>query len=249
MDLQKILQELGLEKKEAKVYLALLGLGEATATTLAEKTALDRTLMYQLTTKLKEKGLVSHIVKNNTRYFLPAEPETLLKDLQEKEKQLKDALPELKAKQNSLKPETKVEVYHGRKGIGTIFKMIIIDKKPYYFIGGASEACTLFELENAQVVKQAEELKIPGKVLARKSDNFFVGKNEEYRLVPEHLISSTTMMLWGNKTAIFVWTEPYHVVLIDNGEVTKGNLSTFNYLWSIGEKPTKIDREKRLLKN
>jgi sugar-specific transcriptional regulator TrmB len=249
MNLQKILQELGLEEKEAKVYLALLGLGEATATTLAEKTALDRTLMYQLATKLREKGLVSYVVKNNTRYFLPAEPETLLKILQEKEKELKDALPELKAKQNSLVPETKVEVYHGRKGIGTIFKMIILDKKPYHFMGGATEACTIFELENTKAVRQAEELKILGKLLARKGDNFFVGKCEDYRFVPGHMISSTTMMIWGSKTAIFVWTEPYYAILINNKEVTNGNLATFNYLWSIGEKPTKSDREKRALKD
>ncbi len=31
------LQELGLEEKEAKVYLALLSLGEATATKIADK--------------------------------------------------------------------------------------------------------------------------------------------------------------------------------------------------------------------
>jgi len=84
MDLQKTLENYGLEAKEAKTYLTLLALGEVTATILAQKSNLDRTLMYQLTNKLIEKGLVSYIIKNNIRYFSAAPPETFLKNLQEK---------------------------------------------------------------------------------------------------------------------------------------------------------------------
>jgi len=45
LELQKVLENLGLEEKEVKVYLALLPEGEATATKLSQYTALDRTLM------------------------------------------------------------------------------------------------------------------------------------------------------------------------------------------------------------
>lgn len=247
MEVQQVIESLGLEDKEAKVYLSLLSLGETTATKLAEKTNLDRTLMYQLTNKLIEKGLVSYIVKNNVRYFSAADPETLLKNLQEKEQNLKNILPELKERQKFVKPETKVELYRGREGINTILKMVLRDEKPYYIMGGAQEACSIFELENTVFVKRAEKLKLLGKIFARKGDNFFVGKNEEYRFIPEHLISSTTQMLWGGKTAIFVWSEPYYVILIESEEITKSNLSTFDYLWSIAEKPTKEDIKKKTL--
>ncbi len=247
MELKIVLENLGLEEKEVKVYLALLGLGEVTATKLAENTFLDRTLMYQLTNKLIGKGLVSYIVKNNVRYFSAADPATLLKNLQEKEQQLQKALPELESLQKLVKPETKVEIYRGREGINTIFKMIIRDKKPYYIIGGAQEACSIFKLENTIFVKHAEKLKLHGNILARKQDKFFIGKNEEYRLIPEQLISSTTMMLWNNKTAIFVWSEPYYCILIENKEITTSNLTTFKYLWENAEKPNKEDIKKRLI--
>ncbi len=52
-------------------------------------------------------------------------------------------------------------------------------------------------------------------------------------------------MLWGNKTAIFVWSEPYYAVLIDNEEITSSNLATFNSLWKTAEIPTKNDKNKR----
>ncbi len=247
MELQRVLQHLGLEEKEAKTYLTLLSLGEATAARLAEKTSLDRTLMYQLTNKLIEKGIVSYIIKNNVRYFLAADPEVLLKNLQEKEELFKKVLPELKAKQKEIVTETKVELYRGREGIKTILKMAMRDQKPYYIMGGAQEACSLFALENKVFVINAEKLKIHGKILARKKDKFFIGKYEEYKFIPDSLISSTTMMLWGNKTAIFVWSEPYYSVLIENNNVTKTNMATFTYLWSMGEKPSAKDAKQRMI--
>ncbi len=247
MSIQKVIQSLGLEEKEAKVYLTLLSSGEITATKIAEKTNLDRTLMYQITNKLIEKGLISYFIKNNIRYFSAADPEILLKTLQEKEDALKKTLPELKEMQKLVRSQTKVEIYRGREGINTILKIILKEEKPYFITGGAQEACSIFELENKIFVKQAEKIKIKGKILARKKDIFFVGKNEKYRYIPENLISSTTQMLWSNKTAILVWSEPYYAILIENEEVAKNNLATFNYLWNTAAKPSKRDNMKRLI--
>ncbi|PIN81874.1 hypothetical protein COV11_00780 [Candidatus Woesearchaeota archaeon CG10_big_fil_rev_8_21_14_0_10_30_7] len=244
-EINKILRQLGLEEQEVKTYLALLDLGESTATKLAERTGLGRVHMYQIVNRLIEKGLASYIVKNNVKYFSASDPEILLKDIQQKTQNLQKILPELKMRQKRFVPETKVEIYRGREGINTIFKMVLKDEKPYYIIGGAEEACTIFELENTVFVKRAEKLKLQGKTLARKKDKFFIGKNEEYRFIPEQLISSTTQMLWGNKTAIFVWSEPYYAILIDNEEITKSNLATFDYLWKNAEIPTKNDENER----
>ena len=225
----------------------MLSLGEATATKLAERTGLDRTLMYQLTNKLIVRGLVSYVVRNNVRYFSAADPETFLKELHEKEEKFKRILPELKERQRNIKPETKVEVYRGKEGINTIYRMVLREKKPYYLFGGGEEACTRVELINRKFVRKAVKEKIPGKILERKKAWFFVGENEEYRFIPDELISSTTTMLWNDKTAIFVWSEPYYVILIENPEITRDNLTTFNYLWKNGEKPTQKDSKKRLI--
>ncbi len=239
------LQKLGIEEQEVKTYLALLDLGESTATKLAERTGLGRVHMYQIVNRLIERGLASYIVKNNVKYFSASDPETFLKDIQQKEQDLQKILPELKARQKKLIPETKVEIYRGREGINTILKMIIRDNKPYHILGGAQEACSIFKLENTIFVKRAERLNLTGKILARKKDDFFIGNNEDYRFIPEPLISSTTQIIWGEKTAIFVWSEPYYAILIDNEEITQSNLATFNYLWRTAEIPTKNNKIKR----
>ncbi|MBW2967206.1 hypothetical protein KY362_01840 [Candidatus Woesearchaeota archaeon] len=244
---EQTLLSLGLEEHEVKTYLALLDLGESTATALSQRTGLGRVHMYQITERLIHKGIASYIIKNNVKFFKAADPETLLKKLQEKEENLKSILPELKARQQLAKPETKVETYRGRKGVNTIFRMILKESADYYILGGANEACSIFELENTIFVKRAEKQGMKGKILARKDDSFFIAKNEEFRYVPDHMISSTTQMIFGEKTAIFVWSEPYFVILIDNKEVTEGNLATFNYMWDTAEKASEKDRKKRLM--
>ncbi len=243
----EILKQLGLEEQEAKTYIALLDLREATATKLSERANLGRVHMYQITNRLIEKGLISSVLKNNIKYFLPADPEILLKNLQEKEESLKKILPSLKARQKNKLEETKVELYKGREGINTIFKIWLKEEKNYYVLGGAAEACNIFELENKIFIKRAENLKIQGKILARKNDSFFMGNNEEYRYLSDDLISSTTMAMFGNKTVVFVWSDPYYAILIENKEIANNNISTFNYLWNIAEKPTKEDINKKLL--
>ena len=61
----KTLEKLGLEQKEAKIYLALLRLGQATATRISEETRIERTLCYSILSKLLDKALVSYMLQNN----------------------------------------------------------------------------------------------------------------------------------------------------------------------------------------
>ncbi len=241
----KVLQDFGLYEREAKTYLALLDLGESTVTKVSERSGIGRVHTYQVLTNLIKLGLASYVLKNNIKYFSASEPVTLLKELQRKEQDLKKILPELQERKKNKLFETSVELYRGREGINTIFKMVLHEKKPYSLLGGAQEACSLFRVENKIFVKQAERLHLQGRILARKKDSFFIGATEECRFVPDDLLSSTTQLLWGQKTVVFVWEEPYYAILIKNGAITKSNLATFNFLWSSASIPTKEDIMKR----
>ena len=194
----EILQQLGLEQPEVKTYLALLDLGESTATKIAERAGLGRVHSYQILTKLIEKGLVSYVIKNNVKYFLAADPETLLKSLQEKEQNLQKILPELKARQKLTKQDTKVEIYRGTEGLNTIFKMVLHDKQDYYMLGGGDQACNNpeFEIILKVFLKRAEQARIKGWILERKESNFYVAAHEQYRFLAPEYFSSTTLTIW-----------------------------------------------------
>src|SRR3989344_2184850 len=250
MEIEKTLQNLGLNKYESKVYLTLIDNRDLTATRIAEKSGIGRVHTYQIIEKLINKGLASYVFKKKVKHFSAINPEKLLKQLHEKEDELKKILPELKLRQKiKIPPDTKVEVFKGKEGLNIVLNMIIEDKKPYYMFGGGEQCCTKeFEFIMEVFVRKAEKQRLKGKLLERKDADFFVGKHEDYRLLPNEFFSSITNTFWDSKLAIFVWTKPYYAILIENEEIVKSGISTFNYLWNIGKIPDKKDRNKRILK-
>ncbi len=122
----KILEELGLTPGEIKVYLALIGLGESTTGPIVAESEVSVSKVYAILERLAEKGLVSHILKRQTKYFKAADPKRLLDFLREKqsklseqEQELKKFIPELELKQGSALTGENVQVFDGLKGIQT----------------------------------------------------------------------------------------------------------------------------------
>src|SRR3989344_7004419 len=111
------LEKIGLSKKEAKVYLSLLKLKLAPVTKISEESGVDRTQTYDILQNLIEKGLASYILKNNTRNFSPSNPDQILQDIQEKEKEFKLILPSLKQLFVQEHDKTSVEIFKGIEGL------------------------------------------------------------------------------------------------------------------------------------
>lgn len=237
MELQKLLQNLGLEEKQAKVYLALLKLGESTATKISEKTNLDRTLIYQLANKLIEKGLVSYIIKNNVKYFSSANPKKLLQDVKEKEKTLQKAMPELINLTKIKEQETKVEVYRGKEGLRTIIKDIIRQKKDLVAFGEEGRFQKVLPIDIQRYIKELIKNNIHERVLVRADlrGKVIESKNSEYKYLPKKYLSPVTTAIYDDKVASFIWTFPYYVILTKNKEVADSFRSYFELLWKIAK--------------
>jgi HTH-type transcriptional regulator, sugar sensing transcriptional regulator len=119
------LKEAGLTEGEIKVYLALLEIGSSTTGPIVEKSKISRSIVYQILERLIEKGLVSYITKDKTKYFQAAQPNKILDYIDEREKELQlnkknveNLLPSLLAKQKSSK-KSEAQIFEGFKGIMT----------------------------------------------------------------------------------------------------------------------------------
>jgi HTH-type transcriptional regulator, sugar sensing transcriptional regulator len=120
------LREIGLTEGEIKVYIALLGLGETTSGPIVRESGVSLSKVYLLLSKLAQKGLVSNIMKKDTKYFKASVPSRLLNYLTEKredlmvqEKNLKALIPVLESRYNSNFSIESAQVYEGLKGIQT----------------------------------------------------------------------------------------------------------------------------------
>src|SRR3989338_6514101 len=115
------LREAGLTEGEVKVYLALLELGSSTTGPIIEKSHIARSIIYQILEKLMQKGLVSQVIKEKTKYFQAAEPNKILEYIDERrekfeetKKVIENLLPELELKQK-LAMKSEVAIYFGYK--------------------------------------------------------------------------------------------------------------------------------------
>ena len=84
---KEIFKQIGFTDGETKVYLALLKLGSTTAGPLTHKSRVSRSKVYEILERLMEKGLVSFIIKEKTKYFQAAEPSKIQDYLEKKEKE------------------------------------------------------------------------------------------------------------------------------------------------------------------
>ena len=77
-DLIKILQYFNLTGAEAKVYLANLELGKATAYQVADVAQIKRPTAYVIVESLMQKGLITTLHERGRRICLPISPQQLI---------------------------------------------------------------------------------------------------------------------------------------------------------------------------
>src|SRR4030042_5957943 len=118
----KDLEQLGLSEKEAKVYLAVLELGEVNIQKIAQKSSIKRTTVYDVINSLKEKRLLSELTKGKKTLYSAEDPRKLEGHLDEKKEMLRKILPELLSITNLLDKKPTIRFYEGDEGIKEVYK-------------------------------------------------------------------------------------------------------------------------------
>lgn len=81
MDILNHLQEIGLSKREAEVYLALLQKNEFTAPEIAKISTITRTKVYEILQNLVKKGLCNESFKDAMKVYRGVEPKIAINNL------------------------------------------------------------------------------------------------------------------------------------------------------------------------
>ena len=156
MDVEPLLEEIGLSKNEIKIYLILLKLGSTTTGAIIKQTGIHNSKVYDGLERLSNKGLVTYVVVANTKHFTAVNPERLLDFLEDKkklieehEKGIKKFLPQLKAMREIGVDETEAEIFRGWKGMESVFNegiRVMGNGDTWYVIGA-------YAGEDAQIVQ------------------------------------------------------------------------------------------------
>lgn len=122
------LQQLGLSKDEAQVYLALLEYGGGYVSRIAKKAGKNRATCYHTLNNLIEKGLASKVQKGSYLFFVPENPQKLVREAERKLETAKGLLPELLSIENTLAAKPKIRFFEGISGIETILEDTLTSK-------------------------------------------------------------------------------------------------------------------------
>jgi len=162
MILEKTLEQYGLTKKEATIYLAVLELGQGSVLEIANKTELKRPTVYIILESLIQKGVIRKVPKGTTTLFVAEDPAYLLSMLEEKEKKLKSILPLLKALHNTIGMKPQIAYYEGKNNVQKLYNDLFKAKKYLYFYGSLKNVFTVFpQAEYVVTPEKIKKLNIP----------------------------------------------------------------------------------------
>lgn len=234
-DKEKVLKDLGLSEKEAKVYVALLSLGQSPVNPISRKSSLHRVTCYDILKYLQEKGLVSYVIKSGVKYFEAAEPRKLLGDLQEKEAKVKSILPELELLKKSVKKMPSIELYEGIAGLKTVVEDVIKEGKESWFIADP-EFIDALQYYFPHFIKKKRKSGMFSRVITldcRRMRDYKIKSPRKFvdlRYISQRL--PMTKIIYGNKVGMLTFEKNNAIgIIVENKQAADTERMLFSLLW------------------
>jgi len=237
------LHQLGIEEKQAQVYLACLELGSATIHELSEKSGVKRTSIYNFLSEMKQAGLVSEIKQGKKILLVAENPHVLIQRAKNQVKKVEEMLPEMMGIFNQPGNKPKVRYYEWVEGIKHAYDDMIQSKETIY---GYSDYEKMFaampedflwdipkrRTENRQkfycIAKDGEQ----GRLVKSKDAE----QLREVRLVSE-IELDTEINIYGNKVLMISFRRPYAAVIVEDAAIARSQKSIWEIMWkSVGRK-------------
>jgi len=239
------LLKIGLTEGEAKVYLALTEIGSSTVGPVVKKARVAYSNVYDILQRLIEKGIVSYIVKEKTKYFQAASPINLVDYLEKKEEELSEqkkaleyAMPELEKLQH-LQPQQDAEVFIGKKGLKTAYKKFLNNMGPedenlFFYIheeGYATESDIFY-------ISILDILDIPARGITNPEfkDSKYMKSAKQTKLRTVDFPIPGNVEVCKDKVLLISWKKPIIGTLIHSKGIADNIRNYFNSVWKIAKK-------------
>jgi HTH-type transcriptional regulator, sugar sensing transcriptional regulator len=239
------LEELGLSKVEAKVYLTVLELGASFVSAISKRSGVPRVNCYYALGSMVGKGIMSCFTQNNLKYYSVESPKILINKQEEKLQKVKKLLPELLSITNALAYKPKIQYYEGIEGIKNIFEDTLTSSGELL---GYTNLKELPKVVSPEFLKNYAERKINKKIKTRMlsptSDeaknylennypkNFNKDLVEIFFVHPKEYIFDYEITIYNDKTSL-VSLNPSELmgIIIESSLYAKTQRSVFNLAW------------------
>lgn len=221
MKINQLLSKLGFSQNEAKVYLASLESGLASAQTIAEKAGVKRTTAYSVLAYLVTRGVVGKSkVKGKTK-FLAEPPQRLLLLTKEIEEGIKTSLPELEAIYNKNEIKPKITFFEGVEGIKNVFEDTLREKPKEILMWLTDDYFTNLEQYSFDYIKERVKLDMHAKRIAP-AGSIWIRQNKKHDIQelsetiavpPEMMNIGIEVNVYNNKLAFMNFREKIGIII------------------------------------
>lgn len=239
-NLLKILEEIGIEDKPAKVYLATLELGGGPASVISKRAGVERVNTYYILDQLAKDGLIYSAEKEKKTIFVAIGPKKLEVLAQARLERIRQALPELVAIENSGPTKPKIRYFEGIEGIKQMFEETLDLPS-----GAETLAYSSFQTDNKYIEEYIKGY-IPRRVKRRISQRCIIEYSEESKELikrdneelrqsimvdKEKFPFSNQINIFGNKMFIASYRDMMGVI-IESAEVARTQTAIFELAWA-----------------
>ncbi len=246
----KELQDFGLSEKEARVYLAALEIGRATADQLAKHSKIVRSTTYVQLESLMKMGLMSTYEEGKKTYFAPESPEYLKRifelkrsEFETKQKELEELLPGLSRMYESAGDKPVVRFFSGKEGITAMREDTLTLKKDdeIRIIYSLDQLASVYSISELGVyTKKRVDRGIQVRSIYTKSDgplskDDITPLTERRYLPPDRMPLSSDFFIYGNKVAAMALRGHVFGVIIESKEIADSFRTLFGLIWDTGQ--------------
>jgi len=240
--IRPLLRQLGLEDKEIEIYLALLPLKMARASTVAKAARQSRSHTYLILRELKERGLVSEIERGKIIHFVAELPKRLLGYLEDRVQKLEDlrplvegALPLLDNMKAPLPSTPRVTTLSGLSGMRQVYREILVQEfvgiynpEVSYKTFGGNIVTILF---GEDAIIRGRDLLVDNEGSRKYLKEVPMHEGYDVRLLPKGISFDTDTVVFGNTVALFAFDDEKTIVRIENKHLADTFRAWFEVMW------------------
>jgi len=241
------LQQLGLNGRQAKIYLSLLQLGSAGAIEIAKYTKYKHPTVYDVLDLLKEKRLITERFENGRKVFTAEDPEMFLHIEEERKRTLDSVLPGLKELYLGGNHRTRIHCFEGKEGVLAIRNELLhVKSKQYCYFGSISDMLmqSSQDEEEAYVRERVKRGIRSYSIRDRSKEVEFEfmrpGRRNlrEVRYLPKPVADNVSgLYIYDDKIAIGSALKENYTVIIESRELSILMKTLWEYIWAIAEEP------------
>ncbi len=234
------LKGIGLTDQEVHVYIGLLKLGGADASSIAKEISIKRTTVYPILDKLISNGVVTVLEQGKKRLYTPIKPSGLVSLYERKLQTLSKIIPSLENIQGKLVEGYGVRFIRSEKELETFYENIIEEYKgkEFFIIGDVSSFINLDREFFLNYRKKRAANNIRTKLLLTHKSKSEVGQDDpgllrSFKYLPEKYHFKSTIDIYDNKIVIIGPEVKALAVVIEVPPMVDIFRSVFMSLWEV----------------